>query len=108
MSSSDWRGPKGLGGSHSWGSNCLSRGDWRRAKRLRRRHWWRSQLVQRVHMLEGLLGMAEETERRLQHGLWAWQTGEIMAAVTVADRRRSVISAVFCTLVVRCIPVLQL
>lgn len=71
MSSSDWRGPKGLGGSHSWGSNCLSRGDWWWAKRLCRCHWWRSQLVQRVHMLEGLLGMAEETERRLQHGLWA-------------------------------------
>lgn len=31
-----------------------------------------------------------------------------MAAVTVADRRRSVISAVFCTLVVPRIPVLQL
>lgn len=27
--------------------------------------------MQRVHVLERLLGMAEETERRLQHGLWA-------------------------------------
>lgn len=40
--------------------------------------------------------------------LLTWQSSKIMAAVTVADRRRSVISAVFCTLVVRCIPVLQL
>lgn len=31
-----------------------------------------------------------------------------MAAVTVADRRRSVVSAVFCTLVVRGIPALKL
>lgn len=41
-------------------------------------------------------------------GLLTWQSVEIMATATVADRRRSVISAVFCTLVVRRIPVLQL
>lgn len=40
--------------------------------------------------------------------LLTWQSVKIMATVTVADRRWSVISAVFCTLVVRCIPVLQL
>lgn len=40
--------------------------------------------------------------------LLTWQLGEVMAAVTVADRRRSVISAVGCTLVVRRSPVLQL
>lgn len=71
MSSSYGRGPKSLGLNHGWGSNCLSGGNGWWAETLRRRHWWRSQLMQRVHVLERLLGMAEETERRLQHGLWA-------------------------------------
>ena len=83
MSSIDGRGPKSLGGGNSRGSNCLSWGNRRRAERLRRRHWWWSQLVQRVHMLEGLLGMAEGTERRLQHGLWAWRGYTIHIQYTV-------------------------
>lgn len=40
--------------------------------------------------------------------LLTWQSCKIMAAVTIADRRWSVISAVICTLVVNCIPILQL
>lgn len=40
--------------------------------------------------------------------LLTWQPGEVMAAVTIADRRRGVISAVFSAVVVRGIPGLQL
>lgn len=68
------RRPQSLRRSHSWRYECLSRSERRRrrrAERLRGHHRWGSQLVQRVHVVERLLRMAEEAERRLQHGVRA-------------------------------------